>query len=121
LTASTCCRCWRAREHVAPRPLYFRFGAQYAVRSDDWKLVKAGADLEPMLVNLKGDRGEQTDLSEQLPEKKRELQSLYDRWDASMQPPRWTDERWNGDEARKERKAEQKAKKAAKKKAERQS
>ena len=36
---------------LAPRELYFRFGVQHAVRSGDWKLVKAGKDMEPMLVN----------------------------------------------------------------------
>jgi arylsulfatase A-like enzyme len=100
---------------LAPRELFFRFGVQYAVRSGDWKLVKAGADVEPMLVNLATDRGEQTDLSAQLPEKKRVLQAQFDKWNATMQAPRWTDARWNGDEARKERKVDQKKKKAAKK------
>jgi arylsulfatase A-like enzyme len=102
-------------DKLAPRDLYFRFGVQHAVRSGDWKLVKAGKDLEPMLVNLAQDRGEQKDLSAQFPDKKRELQSLFDKWNASMQPPRWEDARWNGDEARKDRKQEQKKKKAAKK------
>lgn len=102
-------------ERLEPRELYFRFGVQYAVRSRDWKLVKAGAELEPMLVNLARDRGEQTDLSTQFPDKKRELQAHYETWNASMQPPRWIDQRWNGDEARKERKVDQKKKKASKK------
>jgi arylsulfatase A-like enzyme len=97
---------------LAPRELYFRFGVQQAVRSGDWKLVKAGKDMEPMLVNLAQDRGEQKDLSAQFPEKKRELQSLFDRWNASMQPPRWEDERWNGDDARRQNKSEKKKKKA---------
>ena len=98
--------------HLAPRELYFRFGVQHAVRSGDWKLVKAGKDLEPMLVNLAQDRGEQRDLSAQFPEKKRELQSLYDRWDATMQPPRWEDLRWNGEESRTAKKDSRKKKKS---------
>jgi len=96
---------------LAPRELYFRFGVQQAVRSGDWKLVKAAKDMEPMLVNLAQDRGEQKDLSAQFPDKKRELQSLFDRWNAAMQPPRWEDARWNGDDERRQNKQKKKAKK----------
>jgi arylsulfatase A-like enzyme len=99
-------------DKLAPRDLFFRFGVQGAVRSGDWKLVKAAKDMEPMLVNLAQDRGEQKDLSAQFPDKKRELQARFDRWNAQMQPPRWTDERWNGDpERKKERRDEQRKKK----------
>ena len=95
-------------EHLAPRALYFRFGVQSAVREGDWKLVKASKDMTPMLVNLATDPGEQTDLTAQQPEKARALQTLFDRWNATMQPPRWEDQRWNGDA---DRKAEKRAKK----------
>ena len=97
---------------LAPRELYFRFGVQYAVRQGDWKLVKASKDMEPMLVNLAADRGEQTDLSGQNPAKKLELQALFDKWNATMQPPRWEDRRWNGEE---EKKANKQAKKQRRK------
>lgn len=99
-------------ERLAPRELYFRFGVQHAVRSGDWKLVKAGQNLAPMLVNLAQDRGEQHDLSSQFPEKKQALQSLYDRWNASMLPPRWEDQRWNGEEVRSAKKENRKKKKS---------
>ena len=94
-------------ERLAPRELYFRFGVQQAVRAGDWKLVKAGKAMEPMLVNLASDPGEQKDLSASNPAKKSELQALFDKWNASMQPPRWEDARWNGEE---DRKAAKKAK-----------
>jgi arylsulfatase A-like enzyme len=97
-------------DKLAARQLYFRFGVQYAVRDGDWKLVKAGKDLVPMLVNLAADPGEQTDLSAQQPAKTKALQELFDRWNASMQPPRWEDLRWNGEENRKQAR---KAKKGA--------
>jgi arylsulfatase A-like enzyme len=93
------------RDRLAPRPLFFRFGVQHAVRSGDWKLVKAAHDMEPVLVNLASDPGEQTDLASRHPEKKGELQALFARWNASMQPPRWEDRRWNGEEARQAQKA----------------
>ena len=97
-------------EKLAPRELYFRFGVQHAVRQGDWKLVKASKDMEPMLVNLATDPGEQKDLSAENPAKKAELQSLWEKWDASMQPPRWEDLRWNGDEQRKVKKKGKKKK-----------
>lgn len=103
-------------DKLAPRELYFRFGVQHAVRKGDWKLVKASKDMEPMLVNLAKDPGEQTDLSAQFADKKTELQVLFDQWNATMQPPRWEDQRWNGEDDRKDSKTEKKAKKKGKNK-----
>ncbi len=100
-------------DKLAPRELYFRFGVQHAVRSGDWKLVKAGKDLEPILVNLARDPGEQKDLSAQFPDRKNDMQSLFDKWDATMQPPRWDDQRWNGGENRKAVKQERRTGKTA--------
>jgi len=88
-------------DKLAPRALYFRFGGQFAVREGDWKLVKASKDMTPMLVNLASDRLEQTDLTAREPEKAKALQALWDRWNAAMLPPRWEDQRWNGDPDRK--------------------
>lgn len=100
------------QDKLAPRELYFRFGVQHAVRQGDWKLVKASKDMEPVLVNLATDPGEQKDLSTENPAKKAELQTLWEKWDASMQPPRWEDLRWNGNEQRKpNKKANKKPKK----------
>ena len=96
---------------LAPRALYFRFGVQYAVRQGEWKLVKASKEMEPMLINLARDPGEQKDLSAKNPAKKQELQTLFDTWNASMKPPVREDLRWNGDE---DRKANKKAKKQQK-------
>jgi len=82
-------------EKLEPRTLYWRFGVQYALRQGDWKLVKAGINLPPMLVNLANDHGEQTDLTAQYPEKKSDFQNQWDKWNATMVPPRWNDYRWN--------------------------
>ncbi|WP_395752649.1 sulfatase-like hydrolase/transferase [Prosthecobacter sp.] len=98
-------------DKLAPRELYFRFGVQHAVRQGDWKLVKASKDMQPMLVNLATDPGEQTDLTAKEPEKAQALQKLFDQWNATMQPPRWEDQRWNGEENRKEGKKEKRKKK----------
>jgi arylsulfatase A-like enzyme len=96
---------------LEPRTLYWRFGVQYAIRQGDWKLVKASQDMTPMLVNLANDRGEQTDLTDKEPARAKELQSLWDKWNAGMQPPRWEDKRWNGEEARAEKKGKKKDRK----------
>ncbi len=101
-------------DKLSPRELYFRFGVQHAVRQGDWKLVKASKDMQPMLVNLATDPGEQTDLTAKEPDKAKALQQLFDQWNATMQPPRWEDQRWNGDESRKEEKKDKRKKKAAK-------
>ncbi len=90
---------------LAPRTLHWRFGPQYAVRQGEWKIVKAAFDMEPMLVNLAKDVGEQTDLSKKNPEKMQLLQREWDRWNAEMKPPRWEDQRWNGEEFNKQLKA----------------
>jgi arylsulfatase A-like enzyme len=94
--------------------LYWRFGVQYAVRQGDWKLVKPHIDMAPRLHNLAQDLGEQTDLAAQNPEKVRQLQTLWDAWNANNEPPRWIDERWNGDGAKPKKQA---AKQPGKKKA----
>lgn len=88
-------------QKLDPRELYFRFGVQHAVRQGDWKLVKAAKDMEPMLVNLATDPGEQHDFSAENPGKRAELTTLFKKWDKSMQPPRWQDKRWDGDPDRK--------------------
>jgi arylsulfatase A-like enzyme len=98
-------------DKLAPRELYFRFGVQHAVRQGDWKLVKAAKDMEPMLVNLSTDPGEQKDLSAENPAKKAELTALFDKWNASMQPPRWEDQRWDGAAQRKDKKKAKRGKK----------
>jgi arylsulfatase A-like enzyme len=73
--------------------LYWRFGGQMAIRSGDWKLVKApglaagaralngkastdGAEL----YNLKSDIGERTNLAPSEPSKAKELAKLWDAW-----------------------------------------
>ncbi|VGO13111.1 Arylsulfatase [Pontiella desulfatans] len=77
------------------RTLYWRFGTQYAVRHGDWKIVSAAYDEPPRLINLADDPAEDHDLSAQHPEKMEELQKQWDRWNATMPPPRWKDFRWN--------------------------
>jgi arylsulfatase A-like enzyme len=76
--------------------LYWRFGVQYAVRQGDWKLVKPSLKAAPKLFDLARDPGEKTNLAAKHPEKVKQLQALWDAWNAKNEPPRWIDERWNG-------------------------
>ncbi|MBI5686864.1 MAG: sulfatase [Verrucomicrobia bacterium] len=76
--------------------LFWRFGVQFAVRQGDWKLVKASRDMQPALFNVTADIGEKSDLAAQQPEKVKQLQALWDSWNAQNIPPRWDDQRWNG-------------------------
>ncbi len=81
--------------------LYWRFGAQMAVRVGDYKLVRydsnadtrTGAANQPAtaarLYRLSDDIGESKDLAAAMPEKVKELQSKWDTWNATLVPPLW--------------------------------
>ena len=103
-------------DKLARDTLFWRFGVQYAVRQGDWKLTKASKDMTPALFNLAVDLGEKTDLAAQQPEKVKQLQSLWDAWNAKNEPPRWIDNRWNGleEKATNKQAKKGKAEKAAK-------
>lgn len=87
--------------------LYWRFGAQMAIRKGDWKLVKAPgsgtmdqatrrgtADLAgAQLFNLANDIGEQNDLAAQQPDKVKELSAAWERWNAELVEPSWVPSR----------------------------
>lgn len=62
----------------SPRAIFWRMGAQYAVRFGDWKMVSTRRRVE--LFNLKSDVAESNDLSTEEPQKLKELQSLYLAW-----------------------------------------
>jgi arylsulfatase A-like enzyme len=81
--------------------LFWRFGAQVAIRSGDWKLVKATAEggqndlrgdatLEgAQLYNLKDDIGEQTDISAEHPDVVERLSREWNAWNAELPAPAW--------------------------------
>jgi arylsulfatase A-like enzyme len=70
--------------------LYWRFGTQWAVHHGDWKLVAGNPEAaKPILVNLANDISEAKDLSAENPAKRRELQAIYDKWNAEQESPRW--------------------------------
>ena len=102
----------------APHPaLFWRFGAQVAVRMGDWKLVK-GAGLPGIaaeggrssiegaeLYNLAEDIGEKNNLAAREPAKVRELAAAWNTWNADNVEPLWVSSR----EGKKATKAKRKA------------
>ncbi|HEX4413413.1 MAG TPA: sulfatase [Lacipirellulaceae bacterium] len=77
--------------------LYWRFGPQMAIRRGDWKLVRydpvvdgeQGRVTDAKLYNLKSDIGESKDLFKSEPEKAKELQAAWDKWNELNVPPLW--------------------------------
>jgi len=61
-------------------PLYWEHIGNRGVRIGDWKLVAAKPELEWELYDMREDRSELNDLSERLPQKKRELLAIYEQW-----------------------------------------
>ena len=85
--------------------LYWRLGAQMALRQGDWKLVRydrhaepgqgpspktdAAQVLGPKLYNLAQDIGESHDLSARFPDKVDALQAVWQKWNAQLARPLW--------------------------------
>jgi len=73
-----------ARPH---HELYWRSGANWAIREGDWKLIYAGNRY--WLYNLSEDIGERTNLAPERPDIVKKLESTYDRWNSEMIDPLW--------------------------------
>jgi arylsulfatase A-like enzyme len=75
---------------TSPHPsLYWRFGAQHAIRQGQYKLLKL-RDGEEHLFDLSQDVGEQKDLLASHPEVADRLRQEYARWNAELHEPLWT-------------------------------
>ena len=88
--------------------LYWRFGEQMAIRAGDFKLVRYDSNVdtrsgkkEPVtsvrLYNVTDDIGETNDLAATMPEKVKELQGKWDKWNATLVPPLWGDRKGDND------------------------
>jgi len=69
------------------RPLFWRSGAQGAVRYGDLKAVRAGDQW--MLFDLARDPGERADLAALRTADLSRLRRLFEAWEKEMSPPRW--------------------------------
>ncbi|MBL8213468.1 MAG: sulfatase [Bryobacterales bacterium] len=83
-----------ARKEAPHEALFWRFGAQWAVRKGDWKLIESIDGVR--LFHLTQDLGETKDLAAAEPGKAKELQAAYDAWNASNIAPRWGTRRAGG-------------------------
>ncbi len=73
-----------ARPH---QTLYWRFSPQWAIRHGDMKLVvSSGGSGKPELYDIATDIGETKDLAVAQPAKVKELQVLWDKWNAEQAP-----------------------------------
>lgn len=69
--------------------LYWRFGQQMAMRSGDWKLVRHNQSSDMELYNLAQDISESKDLASAQAEKVKEMKSAWDKWNSTLEEPRW--------------------------------
>ncbi|MCW8832174.1 MAG: sulfatase-like hydrolase/transferase [Colwellia sp.] len=79
-------------EHKKPaaRNLYWRFLYQWAIRDQDWKLVKLKGAKKPELYNLSNDMSEQHNVAEKFPLIAQSLARQYNAWSSSMMKPQWS-------------------------------
>lgn len=101
--------------------LYWRFGDQMAIRFGNYKLVrydqnadtKVGKRLPaigPFLYDLSTDIGETKDLSAQMPDKVRELQTKWNAWNKTLSKPLWGFGKGDSDGDPKQKKSNKKKK-----------
>jgi arylsulfatase A-like enzyme len=69
--------------------LYWRFGKQTAIRMGDWKLVRHNQSKGLELYNLAQDISESKNLAAANREKLQELKAAWDKWNATLEKPRW--------------------------------
>ena len=78
-----------------------RFGKQMAIRDGEYKLVRYDSNVdtrtgvrnqpvsETKLYNLAKDTGETNDLASAMPEKVKDLEAKWNKWNATLMDPRW--------------------------------
>jgi len=88
------------RKGTPHQALYWRFGAQAAIRKGDWKMVRLGEG-RAELYNLAEDIGESRDLASAQPAKLKELLADWEAWNRQLMPPRWQTQRQRAERKRK--------------------
>jgi arylsulfatase A-like enzyme len=73
--------------------LYWRFGAQAAVRRGDWKLAWLNREGPPELYNLDSDISESKNLADAEPAKVAELKADWEKWNSANVEPKWRNAR----------------------------
>ena len=68
------------------RALFWRYGPQFAVNHDGWKMVKPSQDVPPLLFQISTDIGENRELSEQNPDRVKQMVSEWQTWNLQNIP-----------------------------------
>jgi arylsulfatase A-like enzyme len=77
--------------------LYWRYGKQRAIRHGDWKLLGHQGKFA-QLYDLSKDIGETTNLFDAQPAVVKQLTEAWNKWDATLEEPKWIRERPNEEE-----------------------
>jgi arylsulfatase A-like enzyme len=73
----------------ANRTLQWRFNNAWAIRDNDWKLIKPRDGNAPQLFRIVDDVSETHDVSAEQPEVLKRLQAAYDAWNSTLSPKLW--------------------------------
>jgi len=71
------------------KQLFWRFGAQWAVRDNNWKLALTPGSTKPALYDLANDLGETNDRADEYPEIVAKLTAEWQDWNKDNVDPRW--------------------------------
>jgi arylsulfatase A-like enzyme len=71
-------------------------GKGYALRKDNWKLIKDVYHDTPELYDLAADPEERVNLASQNPEKVQMLLQSHQQWNDTLEEPRWTEGHYDG-------------------------
>ena len=74
------------------RILNWRFNDAWAIRDNEWKLVKARESKSPQLFRIATDISEKQDISAEQPDVVQRLQTAHDAWNKALMPKLWG---WN--------------------------
>ena len=94
------------RREAPHQQLFWRRAVVAAVRAGDWKLIRVeeldGSQRAPILVDLASDPGELVDHAASEPERVAQLETMLERWERGLLPPRWlTAEVWRENQRKK--------------------
>jgi len=82
-----------SKQETPHEALYWRVanGEEFAVRKGNYKLIKSAYKNKTLLFDLSKDEMEINDISKEQPIIFEEMLRLYEKWDNTLDEPRWTD------------------------------